>query len=91
MKSYTANLTANLTNEKMEKQIKSIDDLVVQNKVKYGSVAEASTYQFFEVSRTASKSPLVLAVVCHRILSVEVAAIWPSSCWDTVVVDELVS
>lgn len=50
MKSYTANLTANLTNEKMEKTIKSIDDLVVQNKVKYGSVAEGSTYQFFEVS-----------------------------------------
>lgn len=63
MKSYTANLTANLTNEKMDKSIKSVEELIKSNKIKYGAVADGTTAKFFEVSGKPSKSTLIFAVV----------------------------
>jgi len=51
LKAYTANLTATLTNELQNvKAIKSIDDLVNQQRVRYGAVSEGSTSKLFEVS-----------------------------------------
>jgi len=51
MKAYEANLTATLTTQMMdEKAIKSIDDLVKQERVRYGAVLDGATAKFFEVS-----------------------------------------
>ncbi|ESO90628.1 hypothetical protein LOTGIDRAFT_123068, partial [Lottia gigantea] len=45
--SYTANLAAFLTIEKMVMPIESADDLVRQTEIKYGTLQSASTVQFF--------------------------------------------
>lgn len=50
MKSYTANLTAFLTNQRMDKTIDNVEELAMQNKIKYGAVADGTTAAFFEVS-----------------------------------------
>ena len=47
--SYTANLAAFLTIERMESPINSADDLAKQNKIQYGCVATGSTAGFFRV------------------------------------------
>jgi hypothetical protein len=47
--SYTANLAAFLTNAAMDDSIKNADDLAMQTKIKYGTVAGGSTYSFFKV------------------------------------------
>lgn len=47
--SYTANLAAFLTIDRMEVEIKSAEDLAKQQNIKYGTVAEASTMAFFKV------------------------------------------
>ena len=47
--SYTANLAAFLTIERMESPINSADDLAKQTKVQYGCVATGSTAGFFRV------------------------------------------
>lgn len=47
--SYTANLAAFLTIEKMVSPIEGAEDLAKQTKIKYGSVASGSTKAFFEV------------------------------------------
>ena len=48
--SYTANLAAFLTVERMESPIESAEDLARQQKIKYGSVQGGSTSAFFRVS-----------------------------------------
>lgn len=47
--SYTANLAAFLTNERMDTPIKGVEDLIKQNKIKYGTLYDGSTYKFFKV------------------------------------------
>ena len=49
--SYTANLAAFLTVERMESPIESAEDLARQQKIKYGSVHGGSTSAFFRVSK----------------------------------------
>lgn len=48
--SYTANLAAFLTMERMEPTIESAEDLAKQNKIKYGVVKGGSTAAFFRDS-----------------------------------------
>jgi glutamate receptor, ionotropic, invertebrate len=48
--SYTANLAAFLTTEKMALTIDSAEDLVKQTKVQYGAVIGGSTIKFFQHS-----------------------------------------
>ena len=50
--SYTANLAAFLTIERMEAPINSVDDLAKQTKIKYGCLQSGSTKSFFEDSTT---------------------------------------
>lgn len=47
--SYTANLAAFLTNERMDAAISSAEDLAKQTKIKYGVVKGGSTSSFFKV------------------------------------------
>ena len=53
--SYTANLAAFLTVERMESPISSVEDLAAQTKIKYGSVGSGSTLAFFRVNYKAIK------------------------------------
>ncbi|XP_068207357.1 glutamate receptor ionotropic, kainate 2-like [Palaemon carinicauda] len=48
--SYTANLAAFLTVERMESPIESAEDLAKQTKIKYGSLFGGSTWTFFSTS-----------------------------------------
>jgi hypothetical protein len=52
--SYTANLAAFLTLNRMEGEIRSAEDLAKQHKVKYGTMAGGSTAGFFRVSARAA-------------------------------------
>lgn len=53
--SYTANLAAFLTMERMDASIESAEDLAKQSKIKYGAVLGGSTLEFFKVTlRTLS-------------------------------------
>jgi ionotropic kainate glutamate receptor 2 len=47
--SYTANLAAFLTIERVESPISSVDDLAKQTKIKYGLVESGTTGPFFRV------------------------------------------
>ncbi len=47
--SYTANLAAFLTVERMQSPIESADDLAKQTEIKYGTVEGGSTMEFFRV------------------------------------------
>ena len=47
--SYTANLAAFLTIERMDSPIDSADDLVKQTRIRYGCVSSGSTEGFFRV------------------------------------------
>lgn len=47
--SYTANLAAFLTMERMDVSIENAEDLARQNKIKYGAVLGGSTLSFFKV------------------------------------------
>lgn len=47
--SYTANLAAFLTVERMESPIDSADDLAKQTKIEYGTVEDGATMTFFKV------------------------------------------
>jgi len=47
--SYTANLAAFLTVERMDATIESAEDLAKQTKIKYGAVSGGSTAAFFSV------------------------------------------
>jgi hypothetical protein len=48
--SYTANLAAFLTVERMDSPIESAEDLAKQMKIKYGALKGGSTVAFFRVS-----------------------------------------
>ena len=48
--SYTANLAAFLTVERMASPIESAEDLAKQTKIKYGCVESGSTGAFFRVT-----------------------------------------
>ena len=48
--SYTANLAAFLTVNRMDDTITSAKDLAQQNKIKYGCVEGGSTQAFFKVA-----------------------------------------
>lgn len=48
--SYTANLAAFLTIERMDVSINSVDDLAKQTEIRYGITANGSTQSFFSVS-----------------------------------------
>lgn len=48
--SYTANLAAFLTVERMQSPIESAEDLAKQTEIKYGSVESGSTTAFFQVT-----------------------------------------
>lgn len=47
--SYTANLAAFLTVERMVAPINSAEDLAAQTEVQYGTLLHGSTYEFFKV------------------------------------------
>jgi len=47
--SYTANLAAFLTVERMQSPIESAEDLAKQTEIKYGTVDSGSTKDFFRV------------------------------------------
>jgi hypothetical protein len=47
--SYTANLAAFLTAERMQSPIESAEDLAKQTEIKYGTVDSGSTREFFRV------------------------------------------
>lgn len=51
--SYTANLAAFLTVERMESPIDSADDLAKQTKILYGVVEDGATMTFFKVTASA--------------------------------------
>lgn len=48
--SYTANLAAFLTSQRMDNTIESAEDLAKQSKIKYGAVRGGSTLKFFQDS-----------------------------------------
>ncbi|XP_075710667.1 glutamate receptor ionotropic, kainate 1 isoform X2 [Rhinoderma darwinii] len=52
--SYTANLAAFLTVERMESPIDSSDDLAKQTKIEYGAVRDGSTMTFFKKSKIST-------------------------------------
>jgi hypothetical protein len=54
--SYTANLAAFLTLEKMQAPIESVEDLAKQSKIKYGIQQGGSTAQFFKVEKLIDDS-----------------------------------
>lgn len=47
---YTANLAAFLTVDTTELPIESVEDLVAQTKIKYGTLASGSSHDFFKVN-----------------------------------------
>jgi ionotropic kainate glutamate receptor 2 len=54
--SYTANLAAFLTVERMDSPIESAEDLAKQTKIKYGALRGGSTAAFFRVSEAANRA-----------------------------------
>ena len=50
MSSYTANLAAFLTVERMHSPIESAEDLAKQTEIKYGTIDSGSTKEFFKVT-----------------------------------------
>jgi hypothetical protein len=48
--SYTANLAAFLTVQRMKSSIESVEDLSKQTDVKYGAVMSGSTQNFFKAN-----------------------------------------
>jgi hypothetical protein len=50
--SYTANLAAFLTVERMLTPIESADDLSKQREIQYGTLSSGSSYDFFKVNKS---------------------------------------
>lgn len=48
---YTANFAALLTSERMTTPICSIDELIAQRSVRFGTLANSSTLEFFKVNK----------------------------------------
>lgn len=63
--SYTANLAAFLTVERMESPISSAEDLAAQTKIKYGSIGSGSTLAFFRVSVLRGRNLLRRSTNCY--------------------------
>ena len=57
--SYTANLAAFLTFERLTTPINSVDDLIRQSKIKFGVQQSGTTFDFFNV---------MLALMCSKVL-----------------------
>ena len=55
--SYTANLAAFLTVERMITPIEHAEDLASQTEISYGTLESGSTMTFFRVSRAAVQTP----------------------------------
>jgi ionotropic glutamate receptor len=53
--SYTANLAAFLTVDRMKSSVESADDLAKQTEIKYGTIGSGSTKEFFRVSFSVLK------------------------------------
>jgi hypothetical protein len=62
--SYTANLAAFLTLNRMEGTIESVEDLAKQHKVKYGTMESGSTRKFFMVSAERSTELHSVRALC---------------------------
>ena len=52
--SYTANLAAFLTVQRMEVPVESVEDLAEQTNIEYGTLQAGSTMTFFQVRRSMS-------------------------------------
>lgn len=84
--SYTANLAAFLTVERMVTPIKSVDDLARQTEVEYGTLNGGSSKEFFEVSVLLSvfafSHPQGLQRSLHlgRIIGLAVGFVVPFEC-----------
>lgn len=68
--SYTANLAAFLTIERMVTPINSPEDLASQTEVQYGTLAHGSTWDFFRVSIRCSPPPSPCFLERSRVTSV---------------------
>jgi len=75
--SYTANLAAFLTVQRMQTPIENVDDLAAQTKISYGVQSGGSTENFFRVNFNCSIAIFCLAFVysgienCHLRTNVE--------------------
>ncbi|XP_078322835.1 glutamate receptor-like [Crassostrea virginica] len=54
--SYTANLAAFLTVDRMNTPISSVEDLAKQTKIQYGCLKEGATYEFFKASTSENSN-----------------------------------
>lgn len=57
--SYTANLAAFLTVERMVTPINSPEDLATQTEVQYGTLLHGSTWDFFRVRKTIKLNKMI--------------------------------
>ncbi|XP_076230629.1 glutamate receptor ionotropic, kainate 2 isoform X2 [Nomia melanderi] len=64
--SYTANLAAFLTVDKMDTPIKGVEDLAKQTKIKYGAVSGGSTSSFFRDSNYSTYQRMYAAMLEAR-------------------------
>lgn len=64
--SYTANLAAFLTMERMDATIDSAEDLAKQSKIKYGAVRGGSTMKFFQDSNFSTYQRMWAAMESSR-------------------------
>lgn len=64
--SYTANLAAFLTMERMDATIDSAEDLAKQSKIKYGAVRGGSTMKFFQDSNFSTYQRMWAAMESTR-------------------------
>merc|ERR1719264_1815710 len=64
--SYTANLAAFLTVERMESPIESAEDLSKQTKIKYGCVESGSTRAFFRDSKIGTYNKMWRFMEQHK-------------------------
>ncbi|KAL7026717.1 hypothetical protein ACKWTF_005135 [Chironomus riparius] len=64
--SYTANLAAFLTMERMDATINSAEDLAKQSKIKYGAVKGGSTMKFFQESNFSTYQRMWAAMESSR-------------------------
>lgn len=69
--SYTANLAAFLTVERMDSPIDSADDLAKQTKIEYGAVRDGSTMTFFKVGSQSPRVGRALGVLSLSFVSRE--------------------
>ncbi|WAR00595.1 GRIA2-like protein, partial [Mya arenaria] len=80
--SYTANLAAFLTFEKLTTPINSVDDLVTQSKIKYGSQGKGTTHDFFKDSKVPTYQTM------HNVMEETVPSVYvesPDEGWKRVI------